>query len=115
MVKGLVSNLETYHPTVHFTRGPGPARSCAFSTPRGAHSQQPFQRLEVLAYIAISVLPGTDLHRSEVKHVRMPKNTTPKPCPNVERGETYFSENLHQAGMEPALQTAAIILQSATL
>ena len=32
---------------------------------------QPFRRIELCLYIAISVLPGTHLHLSQVKHLRV--------------------------------------------
>ena len=35
------------------------------------HHLQPFQRWEIITHIAISVLPGTHLHPSQVKHGRV--------------------------------------------
>ena len=32
---------------------------------------QPFRRIELIVHIAISVLPGTHAHLSQVKHLRM--------------------------------------------
>ena len=37
---------------------------------------QPFQRIELIIHIAISVLPGTHFHLSQVKHFRV--NALPK-------------------------------------
>ena len=38
----------------------------------GEHTvPQPFRRIELIVEISISVLPGTHLHLSQVKHVRV--------------------------------------------
>ena len=50
----------------------GPVHSCTISTPFLEHTAlQPFQRYKLITDIAISVLPGTHLHLSQVKHVRV--------------------------------------------
>ena len=71
----LISSLNTYHHdhrTLHFTpwsldlfiRVP-------FQLP-GEHTVlQPFRRIELIIHIAISVLPGTHSHLSQVKHLRV--------------------------------------------
>ena len=65
---------------------------CAISTPlRAITVLQPFWRIELIVHIAISVLPGTNLHLSQVNRVRikwLAKGTqTLKQCLDVERGE----------------------------
>ena len=68
----LISSLKTYHRTLHLTpwsldlfiRVP-------FQLP-GEHTVlQPFRRIELIVHIAISVLPGTHFHLSQVKHLRV--------------------------------------------
>ena len=52
--------------------------------------------IELIVHITISVLPGTHLHLSPVKHVRMKclsqghKHRNNVQCPNLEMGETFF-------------------------
>ena len=70
---------------------------------------QPFRRIELIVHIAISVLPGTHFHLSQVKHLRVP-------CPRTQylnnvpglRGEKHdiSLKILHQAGFETARQAA---------
>ena len=64
---------------------------------------QPSWRIELIVHIAISVLPGTHFHLSQVKHLRvkcLAQNTTSWQCPQIERGETwYFSENPAPSGI----------------
>ena len=44
---------------------------CHFQLP-GEHTVlQPFQRIELIEHIAISVLPGTHFHLSQVNHLRV--------------------------------------------
>ena len=68
----LISSLKTYHRTLHFIpwsldlfiRVP-------FQLP-GEHTVlQPFRRIKLIVHIAISVLPGTHFHLSQVKHLRV--------------------------------------------
>ena len=75
-----------------------------------------FGVLNLLYMIAISILPGTHLHPSQVKHVRV-KCLAPghKPRNNVPtlRGEKhlyliFLYINLHQPGFESTQQAAAI-------
>ena len=55
----LISSLKTYHWTSHFQLP-------------GEHTVlQPFRRIELIAHIVISVLPGTHFHLSQVKHLRV--------------------------------------------
>ena len=46
-----------------------PVHSCVMST-RKAHNQKQSRRIGIIVHIAISVLPGTHLHLSQVKHAR---------------------------------------------
>ena len=68
----LISNLKTYHRTLHFTpwsldlliRVP-------FQLP-GVHKVlQPFRRIELIVHIAISVLPGIHFYQRQVKQLRI--------------------------------------------
>ena len=68
----LISSLNTYHLTLHFTPlVTGPAHSCAISTPWRAHSPAAVPRIELIVYITISVLPETHFQMSQVKHLRV--------------------------------------------
>ena len=76
---------------------------------------QPFRRKELIADIAISVLPGTYFQLNQVKHVRVKWlaqghsiKTMSQYCEG--RNEIFL---LHQAGFETARQTATS--QSSTL
>ena len=72
---------------------------------------QPFRRIELIVYIAISVLPGTHFHLSQVKLFE-----GEVPCPRTQhlnnvlrlRGEKHdiFLKILHQTGFETARQAA---------
>ena len=68
----LISSLKTYHRT--FTFYPlvtGPVHHVPVQLP-GEHTVlQPFRRIELIVHIAISVLPGTHFHLSQVKHLRV--------------------------------------------
>ena len=65
---------------------------------------QPFRRIELIIHIDISVLPGNHFH--QVKWSiwglsALPKDTTSKEWPNIERGETrFFSENPAPNGIQ---------------
>ena len=68
-VYSLISSLKTYHPTLHLTL------DLFIRVPfqlYGEHTVlQPFRRIELIVHIAISVLPGTHFHLSQVKHLRV--------------------------------------------
>ena len=71
-VYSLISSLKTYHPTLHLTPW---SLDLFFCVPFQLHREhtvpQPFRRIELIVHIAISVLPGTHFHRSQVKHLRV--------------------------------------------
>ena len=71
-VYSLIENMKTHQPTLHFTRL---SLDLLIRVPfqlNGEHTVlQPFRRIELIVHIAISVLPGTDLHLSQVKHLRV--------------------------------------------
>ena len=90
----------------------GPVKSCTISTAVFEHTAlQPFRRLEIIAYIAISVLPGTHLHLSQAWEGKVP-------CPRTQhlnnvpvlRGEKHDISRkiLYQAGFETARQAATL-------
>ena len=111
MVKGLVSNLETYHPTVHFTPWSWTCSfMCLFNSPG---STQP-AALSALGSFSIHLCPTRYWFtwRSEARENALPKNTTSKPCPNVERGETYLPRSFwhSDALMSPVSETIIIII-----
>ena len=106
-VKGVGSSFaikSIYHSTLHFApwsldlfiRVP-------FQLNREHTVLQPFRRIELVVHIAISVLPGTHFHVSQVKHLRvkcLAQDTPSKQCPKFKRGETwYFSENPAPSGI----------------
>ena len=70
-VYSLISSLKTYHPTLHLTPW---SLDLFIRVPfqlLGEHTVlQPFRRIELIVHIAISVLPGTHFHLSQVKHLR---------------------------------------------
>ena len=79
---------------------------------RSIQHLQPFRHQELIAQIAISVLPGT--HQSQVQHLRvnrlsdLPKDTTSNNVP-IMRGEKQISlKILHQVGFETARQAATL-------
>ena len=68
----LISSLKTYHRTLHFTSWSLDLfNHVPFELP-GEHTVlQPFRCIELIVHIAISVLPGTHFHLSQVKHLRV--------------------------------------------
>ena len=73
-VYSLISSLKTYHPTLNLT--PPPRSLVLFiRVPFQLHGEhtvlQPFRRIELIVHIAISVLPATHFHLSQVKHLRV--------------------------------------------
>ena len=67
----LISNLKTYHRTSHFTPWSLDLFiHMPFQLPGEHKVLQPFRRIELIVHIAISVLPGTYFHLSQVKHLR---------------------------------------------
>ena len=91
-VYSLISSLKTYHPTLHLTPWSLDLVIRVLFQLHGEHTVlQPFRRIELIVHIAISVLPGTHFHLSQVKHLRVkclaqghniltmsPKRGTPK-------------------------------------
>ena len=71
-VYSLISSLKTYQLTLHFTpRSPDLLIRVQFQL-HGEHTVlQPFRRIGLIVYIAISVLPGTHFYLSQVKHLRV--------------------------------------------
>ena len=71
-VYSLISSLKTYHPTLHLTLW---SLDLFIRVPFQLHGEhtvlQPFQRIELIVHIAISVVPGTHFHLSQVKHLRV--------------------------------------------
>ena len=71
-VYSLISSLKTYHPTLHLTPW---SLDLFIRVPFQLHGKhtvlQPFRRYELIVHIAISVLPGTHFHLSQVKHWRV--------------------------------------------
>ena len=71
-VYSLISSLKTYHPTLHLTPW---SLDLFIRVPFQLHWEntvlQPFRRIELIVHIAISVLPGTHFHLSQVKHLRV--------------------------------------------
>ena len=66
---------------------------------------QPFWREELVAHFVISVLTGTHLHLSQVKHVRV---ECLAPGHNIEIISQYSLKILHQAGFETARQAVTL-------
>ena len=60
---GCVTSQDTSADFTCYPLVTGPVDLCAISTP--------FWRIELIVHIAISVLPGTDLHLSQMKHVHL--------------------------------------------
>ena len=73
----LISSLKTYHRTLHLTPWSLDLFiHVPFQLPREHTVLQPFRRIELIVHIAISVLPGTHFHLSQVKHLSvLPKDT----------------------------------------
>ena len=96
----LISSLKTYHWTLHFT----PWSLDLFIRVPFQLPGEPFQRIELIVHIAITVLPGTYFHLSQVKHWRVK-------C--LAQGHNMRGEKhdislkiAHQAGFETARQAA---------
>ena len=71
-VYSLISSLKTYDPTLHLTPRSLDLFICVPFQLHGEHTVlQPFRRIELIVHIAISVLPGTHFHLSQVKHLRV--------------------------------------------
>ena len=74
----LISSLKTYHPTlssdIRLYLTPW-SLDLFIRVPFQLHGEhtvlQPFRRIELIVHIAISVLPGTHFHLSQVKHFRV--------------------------------------------
>ena len=66
---------------------------------------------QLIVHIVISILPGTHLDLNEVKHVWVKSLTQGHKhrdsVPTL-RGEKHFSENRHQAQIDPTRQAAAV-------
>ena len=64
----LISSLKTYHPTLHLTPW---SLDLFIRVPFQLHGEhtvlQPFRRIKLIVHIAISVLPGTHFHLSQVQ------------------------------------------------
>ena len=84
----------------------------------GEHTAvQPFRRIGLIVHIAISVLPGTHLHLSQVTHVRLKciykghniEKTISSLFKVILGGEKHdiSLKILHQAGFETARQAAS--------
>ena len=66
----LISNLKTYHRTLHFTPWSlDPLIHLPFQLPGNHTVLHLFRCIELIEHIAISVLPGTHFHLSQVKHL----------------------------------------------
>ena len=75
--------------------------------------RQPFRRIELIIHLAISILPGTHFHLSQVKHLRvkcLAQDKTSKQCPRIERRETwYFSRNPTPSGIRSRTAGSSIV------
>ena len=68
----LISSLKTYHRTLHSTPWSLDLLiHVPFHLPGEHTARQPFRRIELIVHIAISALPGTHFHLSQVKHLRV--------------------------------------------
>ena len=69
-VYSVISSLKTYHPTLHLTPW---SLDLFIRVPFQLHGEhtvlQPFRRIELIVHIAISVLPGTHFHLSQVERL----------------------------------------------
>ena len=109
----LISSLKTYHRTLHFTPWSLDLFIYVPCQLPGEHTVlQPFRRIELILYIAISVLTGTHFHLSQVKHlfegeVSCPRTHLLNNVPRL-RGKKHdiSLKILHQAGFETARQEA---------
>ena len=108
-VYSLISCLKTYHLTLHLTPW---SLDLFIRVPFQLHGEhtvlQPFQRIELIVHIAISVLLGTHLHLSQVKHFRVNCLAQGHNILARLRGEKHdiSLKILHQAGFETARQAA---------
>ena len=110
-VYSLISSLKTYHPTLHLTPW---SLDLFIRVPlqlHGEHTvQQPFRRIELIVHIAISVLPGTHFHLSQVKHLKVKCLAQAHNILTMSQdlGGKYdiCLKILHQAGLETARQAA---------
>ena len=107
----LISCLKTYHRTLHFTPWSLDLFiHVPFQLP-GEHTVlQPFRRIELIVHIAISVLPGTHFHLSQVKHLRVKclaqGHTILTMSQDWEGRNMIFLWKLHQTGFVTARQAA---------
>ena len=68
----LISSLKTYRRTLHFTTWSLDLFiHMPFQLPAEHKVLQPFRRIELIVHIAISALPGTHFHLSQVRHLRV--------------------------------------------
>ena len=68
----LISSLKTYYRTSHFTPWSLVLFiHVPFQLPEEHTVLQSFRRIELIVHIAISVLPGTHFHLSQVEHLRV--------------------------------------------
>ena len=71
-VYSLISSLKIYHSTLNLTPWSLDQLICVpFQLHREHTVLQPFRHIEIIVHIAISVLPGTHFHLSQVKHLRV--------------------------------------------
>ena len=85
-VHSLILNLKTYQPTLHVTPWSLDLFMRVSFQLRKEHTVlQPFRRIDLIVHIGSSVLPGTHLNLSQVKHVRVNYLTS---FPTL-RGEKY--------------------------
>ena len=71
-VYSLILSLKTYHSILNLTPW---SLDLFIRVPFQLHGEhtvlQPFRRMELIVHIAISVLPGTHFHLSQVKHLKV--------------------------------------------
>ena len=110
-VYSLISSLKTYHPTLHLTTW-SLDQVLFIPVPFQLHGEhtvlQPFRRIELSVHIAISVLPGTHFHLSQVKHLRVKCLAQGQ---NILTMSQYWEHDiflkiLYQAGFETARHAA---------
>ena len=111
-VFSLISSLKTYDTTLHLTPS---SLELFIRVPFQLHGEhtvlQPFQRIELIVHIAISVLPGTHFHLSQVKHLRVKclvqeHNILTMSQDFKGRNRIFSLKILHQAVFETARQAA---------
>ena len=109
-VYSLISSLKTYYPTLQLTPW---SLDLFIREPFQLHEEhtvlQPFRRIKLIVHIAISVLPGTHFHLSQVKHLRVKCLAQGHNVPRL-RGEKHdiSLKILHQAAFETARQSATL-------